>query len=249
MFILKNGRIISIQANSLYFDSAKKCDDRTKQDNTTRLQILYGYENFDTYVMRVDLSHKGQPFIHFNNASPGKVCSYLFNKEEYENTISRYPLLQSCFVEYSNDRWALKERNNCELTEEMARMFDTVESEKAHKIVFSESFSEDCVVRFIELFSNMLPATCLIPIDKNGEHARKCFNYDILIRNTTLLYLTCMSNLVRDESESINLLIDDIFDKALNYGLILEEEQIKRDPLFGIYYILNLAKEKANVTP
>ena len=58
-----------------------------------------------------------------------------------------------------------------------------------------------------------------------------------------------MSNLVRDESESINLLIDDIFDKALNYGLILEEEQIKRDPLFGIYYILNLAKEKANVTP
>ena len=57
----------------------------------------------------------------------------------------------------------------------------------------------------------------------------------ILIRNTTLLYLTCMSNLVRDESESINLLIDDIFDKALNYGLILEEEQIKRDPLFGIY--------------
>ena len=249
MFILKNGRIISIQANSLYFDSAKNCDDRTKKDNTTRLQILYGYENFDTYVMRVDLSHKGQPFIHFNNASPGKVCSYLFNKEEYENTISRYPLLQTCFVEYSNDRWALKERNNCELTEEMARMFDAVESEKAHKIVFSESFSEDCVVRFIELFSNMLPATCLIPIDKNGEHARKCFNYDILIRNTTLLYLACISNFVRNESESINLLIDDIFNKAFSYGLILDGEQIDRDSLFGIYYILHMAKEKANVTP
>ena len=40
---------------------------------------------------------------------------------------------------------------------EMARMFDTVESEKAHKRVFSESFSEDCIVRFIDLFSNMLP--------------------------------------------------------------------------------------------
>lgn len=25
---------------SIFFDSAKRCDDRTKQDNTTRLQIL-----------------------------------------------------------------------------------------------------------------------------------------------------------------------------------------------------------------
>lgn len=249
MFILKNGRIISIQVNSLYFDSTKSCDDRTKLDNTTRLQILYGYENFDAYVMRVDLSHQGQPFIHFNNASPGKVCSYLFNKEEYENAISRYPLLESCFVEYNNERWALKERNNCDLTKEMARMFDTVESEKAHKGVFSENFSEDCIVRFIDLFSNMLPSTCCIPIDKDGEHARRLFNYDILIRNTTLLYLTCISSFVRDESESINLLLDDIFNKGLNYGLILEEEPIERDSLFGVYYILHLAKEKANVTP
>ena len=249
MFILKNGRIISIQVNSLYFDSSKNCDDRTKRDNTTRLQILYGYRNYDTYVMRVDLSHQGQPFIHFNNTSPGKVCSYLFNRGEYENTISRYPLLESCFVEYSNDRWALKERNNCELTEEMTRIFDTVESEKAHKGIFSENFSEDCVVRFIDLFSNMLPSTCLVPIDKDGEHARRCFNYDILIRNTTLLCLACMSNLVRNESESINRLIDDIINKALNYNLLLEEEEIEYDSLFGIYYILHLAKEKANVTP
>lgn len=249
MFILKNGRIISIQVNSLHCDIAKSCEDRTKRDNTTRLQILYGYENFDTYVMRVDLSHQGQPFIHFNNASPGKVCSYLFNKEEYENAIFRYPSLESCFVEYSNERWALKERNNCDLTKEMAIMFDTVEAEKAHKGVFSENFSEDCIVRFIDLFSSMLPYTCNIPIDKDGDHARRCFNYDILIRNTTLLYIACISSFVREESESINLLVDDIFNKALNYGLILEEEHIERDSLFGVYYILHLAKEKANITP
>ena len=249
MFILKNGRIISIQVNSLHFDSAKSCDDRTKRDNTTRLQILYGYENFDTYVMRVDLSHQGQPFIHFNNASPGKVCSYLFNKEEYENTISRYPLLEPCFVKYSNDRWALKERSNCELTKEMVEIFDTVEAEKAHKGVFSESFSEDCVIRFIDILSNMLPSTCRVPIDKDGEHARRCFNYDILIRNTTLLYIVCLSKFLRNESKSINTIVDSIFDKALNYGLILEEEHIERDSLFGVCYILHLAKEKANIAP
>lgn len=249
MFILKNGRIISIQVNSLHCDIAKSCDDRTKRDNTTLLQILYGYENFDTYVMRVDLSHQGQPFIHFNNASPGQVCSYLFTKEEYENAILRYPLLESCFVEYNNNRWALKERNNCELTKEMVRMFDAVESEKSHKAVFSEDFSEDYVVKFIDLFSNMLPTICSTPIDKDGEHARRCFNYDILIRNTSLLYLAYISSFVRRESESSDLLLADIFNKAFNYGLILKEEQIERDSLFGVYYILHLAKEKANVTP
>ena len=131
----------------------------------------------------------------------------------------------------------------------MTEMFDAVESEKAHKGVFSESFSEDCVVKFIDLFSNLLPSNCLIPIDKNGEHAHRCFNYDILIRNTTLLYLACISSFIRNESESINLLIDDIFNKALNYGLIFDEEEIDRDSLFGIDYILHLAEEKANVTP
>ena len=245
MFILKNGRVISIQVNSLFCDLTKSYDDRTKRDNTTRLQILYGYENFDTYVMRVDLSHQGQPFIHFNNVSPGKVCSYLFTKEEYETTISRYPLLESCFVEYNDDRWALKERNNCELTKEMAKMFDTVESERAHKGVFSENFSEDCVVRFIEIFSNMLPSTCHTPIDKDGEHARRCFNYDILIRNATLLYSACIRSYISKETEFIKRLIEDIGVKAKKYGLITQEEKDEAISLFSVCYILQLAAEKA----
>ena len=249
MFVFKNGRIISIQVNLLHCDLAKNCDDRTKRDNTTRLQILYGYDNFDTYVMRIDLSHQGQPFVHFNNASPGNVCSYLFTKDEYKNTISKYPLLNSCFIEYNNDRWALKERRNCNLTKEMIRMFDAVESEKSHKGVFSENFSEDNIVWFVNLFSNMLPSTCRVPIDKNGENARRCFNYDILIRNTTLLYLEYMSSIIKKESESINLLVDDIFTKATNYGIILDEKQSDFDSLFGVCYILHEAKNKANITP
>lgn len=244
MFILKNGRIISVQGNSLFFDSKKSSDNRTKRDNTTRLQILYGYENFDAYVMRLDFSHQGQPFIHFNNASPGKVCSYLFTKEEYENVISRYPFLQSCFVEYNNDRWALKERNNCEL-KAMAREFNAVESEKAHKRVFHENFAEDCVTKFIDLFLKLLPSTCHTPIDKDGEHARRCFNYDILIRNTTWFCLAYINRL----SEAADTLKNDIFTKAINYGLITNEELKENDLLFLICYILSIAKEKANVMP
>lgn len=58
-----------------------------------------------------------------------------------------------------------------------------------------------------------------------------------------------MSSFIRKESELINLLIDDLFNKVLNYGLIVKEEQIDCDSLFGVHYILHLAKEKANVTP
>lgn len=249
LFIIKNGRILSIQVNSLFFDSSKKCDDRMKENNTTRLQILYGYDNFDTYVMRVDLSHPGQPFIHFNNASPGKVHSNIFTKDEYEDAISRYHLLKSCFVEYGNGRWALKEKRNCKLTKEMKEMFKIVEKENAHKKVFSENFSEDCVVRFIDFFANMLPLKCCIPIDKDGEHARKCFNYDILIRNTTLLYLVYIGSYIDGMSEVIESLMNDILTKAVHYGLISNEEQVDYDSLFGIYYILCLAKANANVTP
>ena len=90
----------------------------------------------------------------------------------------------------------------------------------------------------------MLPSTCYIPIDKDGEHARRCFNYDILIRNTTLLYLTYIGGYTDIEPKLIN----DIITKAINYGIITEEE-IDRDSFFGIYYILHLAKEKGNVTP
>lgn len=245
MFIFRNGRIISIQVNSLFCDSRKKYNDRTKMDNTTRLQILYGFENFDAYVMRVDLSHQGQPFIHFNNSSPGKVCSYIFTKEEYEKIVMEYPSLKSCFIEYNSDRWALKERCNCKLTKELSDIFDKVEAEKSHKGIFSENFTEDCVVMFIELLAKMLPSTCLTAIDKEGEYARRCFNYDTLIRNTRLLYLAYIKN----DLTSVSRLLKDITNKAVKYGLIAKEEIETDSLLFLICLILNLANEQAKVTP
>jgi hypothetical protein len=67
----------------------------------------------------------------------------------------------------------------------------------------------------------MLPLTCRTPIDKNGEHARRCFNYDILVRNATLLYLAYIGR----EPQSIKLFIDDIATRANRYGLISMEEK------------------------
>lgn len=47
----------------------------------------------------------------------------------------------------------------------------------------------------------------------------------------------------------IDILMNDIFTKATNYGLIPNEDHLTCDSLFGVYYILHLAKEKANITP
>lgn len=124
-------------------------------------------------------------------------------------------------------------------------MFDVVESEKTHKGVFSEQFSEECVLRFIDLLSNMLPLNCLTPIDLDGEYARKCFNYDILMRNTTLLYWAYISN----DSNSVKQIKDDITDKAKRYGIITSLDDCDEDSLFLISYILHMAKENACITP
>ena len=48
---------------------------------------------------------------------------------------------------------------------------------------------------------------------------------------------------------NLDILMNDIFTKATSYGLIPNEDQLTCDSLFGIYYILHLAKEKANITP
>ncbi len=245
MFILKNGRIISIQADSLFFDKSISIENRTRHDRTTRLQIIYGYNNYDVYVMRVDLSHQGQPFIHFNNSSPQKTRSNMFTKEEYNDAITRYPLLKSCFIEYSKNKWALKERENCKFTKETESMYDEIENEKAHKKVFSQDFSEETILEFIDYIHEMLPSSCYVPLDENGEYARRCFNYDILMRNAALLYY-CY---IYDDQESVNRLIDDMVTKAYRYGLISDEDRIKCNSLIYVPYILLLAKDAAKVSP
>ena len=51
------------------------------------------------------------------------------------------------------------------------------------------------------------------------------------------------------QKEAVDSIKDDIFNKAIRYGLISNEEVDERDLLFSICYILCTTKEKANVTP
>ena len=244
-YIVKNARIISININSIFFDCKKPEDKRTRYDNTTRMQILYGYENFDSYELRLDMSHCGQHFVHFNNSSPGSIAAFLFDEDEYEKALSRFPDLEQCFISYGNDRWALKERSNCEFNGEMKKHFDVIEKEKSHKKIFKKNYSEEEICSFVEVVSNLLPHECCKPIDSDGEYARRCFNYDVIMRNATIMHLFYFNK----DSSGYNLLLKNLEEKAINYGYLNKKDEGFISSLESVCFLINIAEEKSNTTP
>ena len=237
LLILKNGKVVSMIINCLHRKTDKQVDERSKKDNTTRMQILYGYPNYDCYDLRFDFSHKGQEVVHFNNETPGGLSCCIFNKNEYQNIIDQYPELKDCFISY-DDRWALKERINCELTDDMKVSFDRVRKEKAHDPIFTQSYLETDINDFINLVSKMLPKECRRAIDVGGTYAKLCFNYDVIMRDTTLLYLVYLAR----DSKRVDMVAEWISDKAFRYGLT--SERINIDTLGQVLEIIKTAESR-----
>lgn len=134
--LFRSARIISCRINSHYHDLSIPFDQRNVSDNTTLLQVFYCYPNTDTFSLRLDLPHKGVPYIHFNNISPGKTKCFLFSESEYKEMIKNYPELESCFIQYSNV-YSLKERDNCPTSKEIMEMYDECCKRYDHNAVFS----------------------------------------------------------------------------------------------------------------
>lgn len=237
LFMLRNARVISIQVNSLRQTAFKKPEQRTKKDNTTRLQVLYGYDNYDTYALRLDLAHQGEGFVHYNNRSPGGIKCCLFNESEYQEIIEKYPKLNKCFIQYGNRR-ALKELKNCDVTIEEKPLYEIVRKSKEHDSVFGKTYSEENIVSFIELFANMLPSHCYVPIDKEEIHAKYCFNYDKIMGGVFCLYLAYFSC---DEKETTRVL-DFIISRAVNYELISESDSDAYSCIDGLCIIIECAR-------
>ena len=235
--ILKNGRVISININCLYRNVLKPALERTKKDNTTRMQILYGFSNYDCYDLRIDFSHKGQEVVHFNNQTPGGLACCILDKYEYQDIISKYPELKDCFISYE-DRWALKERANCELTNDILVAFEKVRKEKSHAPVFTKEYSEEEINSFIDDISKMLPKNCRKALDTDGSNAKCCFNYDVLMRDTTYLYSAYLSR----DSALTDIIGDRIAKRAFSYGLTSEKTKI--DTFGQLVEIIKLAEEK-----
>lgn len=242
LFMLKNGRIISIQTNSLYVTGAESPEKRGKSNNTTRMQIVYGYSNYDTYLLRLDLSHKGEGVIHWNNRTPGGVKCCLFSNDDFEQIVTVNPGIAPCFIEYGR-KWALKERNNCNISKELWNVYDTIRSKKEHEPVF-QNYNESDVIDFVELISKMFPEQWHVPIDKDEVHARQCFNMDKIM---SFVHLLCFEYMHTPfDSGCINKLHNIIVDKAVKYGLINPEVRSKYLQLEGICIIIQLAQEQTN---
>ena len=237
LFILKNGKVISIKVNSLFWQHDKPFNERLRKDNTTRLQLLYGYSNYDCYDLRLDFSHKGQEVVHFNNETPGGISCCIFTQQEYQSIIVKHPELEECFISYGQ-RWALKERINCKLSKDAWISYDEVSKDNSHDPVFTKPYSEDVINNFISTVAQMLPKNCRKPIDIDGTCSNNCFNYDIIIRDITLLYFAYLSQ----DNEQVNKIGERIADKAYRYGLVSEKRKL--DKFAKVMEIAKLAGNK-----
>ena len=145
--------------------------------------------------------------------------------------------MKDCFISY-DDRWALKERINCELTDDMKVSFDRVRKEKAHDPIFTQSYLETDINDFINLVSKMLPKECRRAIDVGGTYAKLCFNYDVIMRDTTLLYLAYLAR----DSKRVDMVAEWISDKAFRYGLT--SDRINIDTLGQVLEIIKTAESR-----
>ena len=162
-----------------------------------------------------------------------------FNEKEYLSLIHDNPEISSCFISYGS-RWALKEKNNCDLTKEQEVLYDEIVKCNSHKSVFEEEFLEASIQSLIDVFINLLPYDCYAPIDKDGRYASKCFCCDILIRNIYVLYLAYLGN----DEESVKKMIKDVAKKAYRYGFISNTEKETISSIEDIAIIASIVEDK-----
>lgn len=241
LYMVQNARIISVQTNFLPPLRSEHSEIRDKYDNTTRLQIIYGYENYDSYVLRLDLAHKGQELIHYNNKSPGGIKCCLFTHNEYNSIIKESPVAKVFFVKYGS-RYALKELNNLDISKELLKVYEEIRNKKKHTSAFNNTYDENDIVKFINIISLMLPSNCLVHIDFEEKHARSCFNYNKIMYYAILLEIAFLSHEKNDFQKILKL----ISTTASRYGLILEDSTDEFSNIEGVCLIIDEAKSKIN---
>lgn len=239
-FLLKDARLITIHTNHRYQDLRKKFHDRTRRtDNTTRLHLLYGFDNYDSYSLRLDLPHEGIGWIHYNNCSPGGVKSHFFTESEFEIIVEKMPRLKECFINYG-DRWFLKEIRNCALNLDEKQSFEKVRKQKEHTSVFKNVYSEENVLMFLSIMTGFVSPILSNHVDKNGQNAKQSFNYDKLMM-LLKFYHKCKTSF---DAEATKQVAEMIVNKGINCGIILPSDKEDYSSEDGILMIIDLAQSK-----
>ena len=150
---------IQIQANRRYLQ--KSPEERGSEDGTTLLQIFFTLSNNDIFILRLDMPHKGIPYVHLNL------------QEQRGNTISdsALPLTQKEYMLFKNagysdefffcsqQYWFKVNALQCLQTEAalQAKLQNIITRHKHYKIDVTDEHSFDSFIRtycsFLELFS------------------------------------------------------------------------------------------------
>ncbi len=252
----KNSRLVGLRINSKPVLISDVHSQRGRLFNTTRIMIIYSYDNYDAYCLRLDLPHKGIEFIHYNNRSPGdgygtEVVSCVYSEEEYHEVLMKHndiPKLKEFFIEYSGI-FALKERCNCEFSDDREKqVFDKLEEEHSHAFISKHQYSEEKIEEFAQILSCFLAPSCLQTIDADYEFARSCFNRNKLMYELhKLIIIGLNSNLERIMSQR---LIDTIIERAIRYRLFdcNESEKEEWKNIDGVYLVIDdILKEMSRI--
>ena len=218
----KNSRLIGMKLN--LNSPHVEIGSRGRNDDTTQMLMVYGYNNYDSYCLRLDLPHKGIEFLHYNNRSPGsgsnEVKSCIFSEKEYLEIIEKYSEiagLRDMFIEYGG-LFALKERCNCAFkSTEEEKLFDLLESNHAH-ISFSQTqHDENSILEFIEILSFFFGSRR--GTIQSDDYAIKCFNLDKIMMKSKILAICIIHHEITGEDLRIEKQINQIVETAIKYGV------------------------------
>lgn len=225
---LKNSRLIGMKLN--LNSPHVEIGSRGRNDDTTQMLMVYGYNNYDTYCLRLDLPHKGIEFLHYNNRSPGsggnEVKSCIFGEKEYLEIIEKYSEitgLSDMFIEYGG-LFALKERCNCAFkSNEEKRLFDLLESNHAHISFSRKQHDENSILEFIELLSFFFGSKR--ETIQSDDYAIKCFNLDKIMMESKILANCIIRQEITGKDLRIDMQINQIVETAIRYGVYERDDE------------------------
>nr|WP_319489911.1 hypothetical protein [uncultured Caproiciproducens sp.] len=242
--LLRDARVINVMYNNHYIDLDIQSEQRGRQNATTRLQIIYGYDNYDIYCLRLDTAHKGINYFHFNNISPNNVEYYLITDSEYEDIIKKNPKVESCFINFKH-LWFVKENYQNEIKNMDLIQFRELMKLKKHKDVFNDDVLETDIIRFFENIYNLVYPQFAEEVDYDGKLAKRLFRFDKLMFYSNIYFIGACADA---DPESLNKVYDFIIEKAQAFELIGIEDAnwLKAEkPINVIELIIDISKETA----
>lgn len=214
-----DGKILSMQINSCVpeLDASQRKSDA----DTAAMQFVVGFDNYDSYYVRLDRSHKGQQCLHLNAGTPGEFSAgsgkwtkcFCFSSDEYQKVINNYPSFADYFIEHEtayNTVYFIKEKTNCDISKKDSELLSSIISSKAHETIDSD-IAEGDFDRFIYCLS-LAMSGCLKHIDSDYTQEKKHFKHNRNIISAFIYILSFFGNGLpsRSQDESDVLTQDEL---------------------------------------